>query len=65
MSEVIRYGAGGKPYVGKVGPKSTVDLSPKEEELTKAKPNVKVKVSEDDTPLTDQDVAKRVRGEKK
>ena len=26
--EVIRYGAGGKPYVGEVGPKSTEAPAP-------------------------------------
>ena len=29
--EVIRYGAGGKPYVGEVGPKSTEAAAPVEE----------------------------------
>ena len=33
MTDVIRYGAGGKPYVGQVGPKSTEAMpAPVEEE---------------------------------
>ena len=56
--EVIRYGAGGFPYVGDVGPKSTEAVpAPVEEEDPQAK--LKFEVTEDDTPLTEAEVVKK------
>ena len=58
--ELIRYGAGGVPYVGPGGtpapvPEPVVEETPKEPEVT-------VDVIEDDTPLTDEEVAKKAKG---
>jgi len=60
MAEVIRYGAGGVPYKGTVGPASTEEVvtPPVEEE----KPKVEMSFIEDDTPLTDEQVAKKTEG---
>ena len=61
MAEVIRYGAGGVPYKGTIGPKSTeagAADAPEEPE----KPEVELKFEEDDTPLTDEQVAKKTKG---
>lgn len=61
--EVIRYGAGGAPYQGNVGPHSTeapLVPAPTPEPVVK----VAVKVEEDDTPLTDAQVAKKATGGK-
>ena len=57
MSDVIRYGAGGKPYVGSVGPQSTevMPTAPVEEKEPDV-PKVEVDVQEDDTALTDEQV---------
>ena len=59
--EVIRYGAGGKPYVGEVGPKSTEAAAPVEE-VEAEEPKVEVTFEEDDTPLSDADVVAKVKG---
>ena len=59
MAEVIRYGAGGVPYKGTIGPKSTEEVAadaPEEPE----KPEVEIKFEEDDTPLSDEDVVAKV-----
>jgi hypothetical protein len=54
--EVIRYGAGGKTYRGKVGPESTdVEPTPAAEEPVE-EPKVEVEFVEDDTPVTDEEV---------
>ena len=54
--EVIRYGAGGKPYKGKVGPASTdVEPTPATEEPVE-EPQVSMDFVEDDTPVTDEEV---------
>jgi|TARA_R110000824_G_scaffold180507_4_gene360963 hypothetical protein len=61
--EVIRYGAGGAPYKGNVGPHSTegpLDPEPTPEPVVK----VAIKVEEDDTPLTDAQVVKKATGGK-
>ena len=61
--EVIRYGAGGKPYVGEVGPKSTEAPAPVEEvEVEVEEPKVEVTFEEDDTPLSDEEVVAKVKG---
>ena len=64
--EVIRYGACGVPYVGKVGPKSTEAAAPVvEEEVVVEEPTVEVSFEEDDTPLSDEDVVAKVTGKEK
>ena len=59
--EVIRYGAGGQPYVGKVGEQST-EAPPVAEEVEAEEPKVEVTFEEDDTPLSDEDVVAKVKG---
>jgi len=57
--DTVRYGAGGLPYVGNVGEKSTEAAStPVEKEDPQTK--IKFEVTEDDTPLTDAEVVKKV-----
>tara|TARA_R100000808_G_C2144381_1_gene152162 strand:- start:2346 stop:2549 length:204 start_codon:yes stop_codon:yes gene_type:complete len=59
--EVIRYGAGGKPYKGTVGPQST-DVEPTpEEESPVEEPKVSVEFVEDDTPVTDEEVKEKTK----
>ena len=58
--EPIRYGAGGVPYVGAGGtptpaPEPVVVETPEEPEVT-------VAVIEDDTPLTDEQVVNKAKG---
>ena len=60
--EVIRYGAGGKPYVGQVGEKSTEAPAPVEEEVEVEEPKVEITFEEDDAPLSDEDVVAKVKG---
>ena len=60
--EVIRYGAGGKPYVGEVGEKSTEAPAPVAEEAEVEEPKVELSFEEDDTPLSDEDVVAKVKG---
>ena len=62
--EVIRYGAGGKPYVGQVGEKSTEASTPVEE-LEVEEPKVEISFEEDDSPLSDEDVVAKVTGKVK
>ena len=59
--EVIRYGAGGVPYVGQVGEKSTEAPAPVEEAEVE-EPKVEVSFEEDDTPLSDEQVVAKVKG---
>ena len=59
--EVIRYGAGGKPYVGDVGPKSTEAPAPVEE-VEAEEPKVEITFEEDDAPLSDEEVVAKVKG---
>ena len=62
--EVIRYGAGGKPYKGAVGPQST-DVEPTpEEEPQVEEPQVSMDFVEDDTPVTDDEVKEKTKGGK-
>ena len=60
--EVIRYGAGGKPYVGDVGPKSTEAPAQEVEEVEVEEPKVEMSFEEDDTPLSDEQVVAKVKG---
>ena len=60
MADQIRYGAGGLPYVGPGGtsapaPEPVVEETPEE-------PTVTVDVIEDDTPLDDEAVQKKAKG---
>ena len=59
--EVIRYGAGGMPYKGAQGPQSTVEAPVEEVEAPK-EPTVTVEVIEDDTPLTEDEVIEKAKG---
>ncbi len=59
--EVIRYGAGGKPYVGQVGEKST-EAAPVEEVAEVEEPKVEITFEEDDSPLSDEEVVAKVKG---
>ena len=54
----IIYGAGGAIYVGPGG----TAPAPEVVEETPAEPKVTVKVIEDDTPLTDEQVIEKVSG---
>ena len=64
MSEVIRYGAGGRPYRGKVGSHSTdVEATPVEPEVETAQ--MEMNFIEDDTPLTDEQVVTKTKKGKK
>ena len=62
--EVIRYGAGGKPYKGNVGQQST-DVEPTpEDEPQVEEPQVSMDFVEDDTPVTDEDLKEKTKGGK-
>ena len=63
--EVIRYGAGGMPYKGNVGPHSTPDAPVVEEAPAEPEVKVEVEVVEDDTPLTDEEVVVKATGNAK
>ena len=65
MTDVIRYGAGGKPYIGQVGPKSTEAMPAPVEEEKEPEVKVDVEVSEDDTPLTEEQVIRKAKGKAK
>ncbi|MDP6770957.1 MAG: hypothetical protein QF704_09710 [Anaerolineales bacterium] len=62
--EIIRYGAGGKPYKGQIGPHSTdVEATPEAPEETPAEePKVSVEFVEDDTPVTDEELEEKTKG---
>ena len=62
--EVIRYGAGGTPYVGQVGEKSTEAPAPVEE-VEDEEPKVEITFEEDDSPLSDEEVVAKVTGKVK
>ena len=62
MTDVIRYGAGGKPYKGIVGDQSTEAPSAPAEEPVE-EPKVEVSFTEDDSPLSDEDVVAKVKRE--
>ena len=58
MADQIRYGAGGVPYVG---PGGEAPAAPAPEEK-KEEPEVTVAFEEDDTPLTDEQVKEKAKG---
>jgi len=60
MADEIRYGAGGVPYVGAGGTPAPAPEPVVEE--TPVKPEVTVAVIEDDTPLTDEQVVNKAKG---
>ena len=63
--EIIRYGAGGKPYRGQVGPHSDeAAAAPKEETPAEETPQVKLDFEENDDPVTDEEVAEKTSGGK-
>ena len=62
--EVIRYGAGGVPYVGGQTTKAPVSKTEEVVEEVVEEPQVTVTVTEDDRPLTDEQVIKKVTGKK-
>ncbi len=62
MAEVIRYGAGGVPYKGNQGPASTEVVAEAKEETPEEEVQLDLKFEEDDTPLTDEQVAKKTKG---
>ena len=60
MADEIKYGAGGVPYVGPGGTPAVVPEPVVEE--TSEEPEVTVAVIEDDTPLTDEQVEQKAKG---
>ena len=62
--EVIRYGAGGVPYVGGQTTKAPVSKTEEVVEEVVEEPQVTVTVTEDDRPLTDEQVVNKVIGKK-
>ena len=57
--EIIRYGAGGAPYKGQVGPHSVeVEETPPQPEAEEEK-KVDIAFEEDDTPVTDKELAEK------
>lgn len=62
--EVIRYGAGGIPYKGSVGPKSTETSTEDSTEEKEEDVKFEMKFVEDDTPLSDEQVVKKTKGKK-
>ena len=60
MAAQIRYGAGGLTYVGPGGTPAPAPAPVGEE--TPEEPEVTVAVIEDDTPLTDEQVVNRAKG---
>ncbi len=62
MAEVIRYGVGGVPYKGKVGLQSSESPAEAPAEEAPEEPKVTVVFEEDDTELTDAEVANKVEG---
>ena len=62
--EVIRYGAGGVPYVGGQTTKAPVSKTEEVVEEVVEEPQVTVTVTEDDRPLTDEQVINKVTGKK-
>ena len=60
MADQIKYGAGGIPYVGAGGTPAPAPAPVVEE--TPEEPVVTVEVIEDDTPLDDEAVQKKAKG---
>ena len=61
MADEIRYGAGGIPYVGSGGTQAPAPAPVVVEEKPE-EPVVTVEVIEDDTPLDDEAVQKKAKG---
>ena len=62
MAEIIRYGAGGVPYKGTVGPASTEEVVAEAEEEAPEEVKLDLQFEEDDTPLTDEQVVAKTKG---
>ena len=62
--EVIRYGAGGVRYVGGQTTKAPESKTEEVVEEVVEEPQVTVTVTEDDRPLTDEQVINKVTGKK-
>ena len=62
--EPMIYGAGGVPYVGSQTTKAPESKTEEVVEETVEEPQVTVTVTEDDRPLTDEQVVKKVTGKK-
>ena len=60
MADEIKYGAGGVPYIGPGGTPAPAPAPVVEE--TPEEPVVTVEVIEDDTPLDDEAVQKKAKG---
>jgi len=60
--EVIRYGAGGVPYKGKVGPQSTEAAATPPPPEAEEEKKVDLNFQEDDTPVTDGELANKTGG---
>ena len=60
--EIIRYGAGGAPYKGAVGPHSDEAEVTSSEPVVEEEKKVEVNFEEDDTPVTDGELAKKIGG---
>ena len=60
--EVIRYGAGGLPYKGNVGQQGTQEAPTPEPVKEDQEPKVSVEIIEDDTPLTEDEVIEKAKG---
>ena len=59
MADQIRYGAGGVPYVGPGGEAPAPAPAPAEKN---AEPAITVAFEEDDTPLSDEEVVTKAKG---
>ena len=60
--EIIRYGAGGAPYRGQVGPHSVeAEIIPPQPEAEEEK-KLDMNFEEDDTPVTDEELAQKTGG---
>ena len=58
--EVIRYGAGGAPYKGNVGPHSDeAEQTPPQPEPEVEEAKLDMSFEEDDTPVSDEELAKK------
>lgn len=60
--EIIRFGAGGVPYRGQVGPHSDEAEAIKPEPEAEEEKKVDMTFEEDDTPVTDQELANKTGG---
>jgi hypothetical protein len=60
--EIIRYGAGGAPYRGQVGPHSVEAEEIKPEPEAEEEKKLDMSFEEDDTPVTDKELAEKTGG---